>query len=213
MNPEKTGEFLSALVRQGAVVAREMDDDRGQHFIEGDGQRELLRVLRQGLVLVPPTKTIADEAVASATKVRTRVFSIRRAAGPLEDRVKKGFNYGDPNLTLENFRKQVPAGSPDEAVAVNFGEWVESDDAVARLDAMSLRSGLPGELADLSETHPNSAELAECLPMNALGDFWQDVRRRRRVACLFGDASGRKLRLDVWRRGWVVDWWFLAFPK
>lgn len=149
-----------------------------------------------------------------APQVKQVVFRIVRDSRPVEEKVKEGFNYADSNITSQNFRV-VPFGSsnPEEAVLVNFGEFVASEKAVERFDKLGLRAGLPTDLADLSKSHPNSKKLAAGLPVVALGDSWVAPDGVRRVVCLLGNAARRGLGLDWWGRRWHDYWWFLAFRK
>ena len=131
-----------------------------------------------------------------------------------EAKTASGFAYAKSDITDANFKQVVGQGIVGaEAVLVNFGEFVESPDAVSRLKKMGLRAGVPKELADLSKAHPDSRELATCLPIVALGDSWEDPDGFRLVVCLYGVALSRELQLYLWGYGWYDFWWFLAFRK
>ncbi len=158
---------------------------------------------------------IVDLVAEIVGRVKRAVFHvIINNDEPLEAKTASGFNYVNSNLTDKNFKKVVGKGRVEaEAVLVNFGEYVESDDAAVRLDKMGLRPGIPKELADLSKSNPDSAELAAHFPLAALGDSWQDPNDDRGVAYLYGRASSRELDLNYWGGRWHDDWWFLAFCK
>lgn len=172
----------------------------------------IYNALKDGSPLVERFATLIAEA---ASRVKQRVFRIVRDGRSVEEKVRGRFNYANPNITSQNFTA-VPFGgpNPEEAVLVNFGEYVDSsEEVVKRLEKMGLRPGLPTELCDLSQSNPNSQELAACLPVVALGDSWQGPSGSLYVACLGGDASYRELHL-YWRsRRWDAHWWFLAFRK
>jgi hypothetical protein len=146
--------------------------------------------------------------------VKEQTFRIVRDSRPVEEKAKSGFVYADPHITSENFRAAVPDGrSAREAVLVNFEEYIFSDDVLKRLDQRGLRAGLPTELADLSRSHPDSAELARCMPLVALADSWEGPLGNLLVAYLVGDARGRELSLHWRGSGWAETYWFLAFYR
>jgi len=133
----------------------------------------------------------------------------------MEAKTASGFIYVDPNITDANFNKVVGQGVVDaEAVVVNFGARIMSRDAVPYLDGMGLRAGVPRELADLSNQYRDSHELATCLSIVALGDFWKDPDGNDNGVYLYGNESEHKFNL-LWlgRYGWREIWWFLAFHK
>lgn len=94
---------------------------------------------------------------------------------------------------------------------MNFEEYVFSEEALRRLNQLGLRPGLPTELADLSNTHPDSIDLAGCLPLVALGDSWEGPLGNLLVVYLVGDARGRELSLHWRGSGWAENYWFIAF--
>ncbi len=148
-----------------------------------------------------------------SVRVQQRTFRVKLNYGEaLEVKGATGFTYVNPNLTDANFKAVSGTGlSETDAIAVNFGEYVESSDAVSRLGELGLRVGIPKELADFSKAYPNSQELVSCLPLVALGDSWRGPSGSLGVACLHGYASDRVLHLGPWGDGWDDAWWFLAF--
>jgi hypothetical protein len=146
--------------------------------------------------------------------VTQKILRIVRDARPVEAKAKEGFIFAEAGINSMNFRALVPDSSnPAEAVLVNFDEYVFSDDAVSRLEQSALRAGLPTELVDLSKTLPDSTELADCLPLVALGDSWQGPLGNLLVVFLVGDARNRALSLHWRGGGFNESYWFLAFRK
>ena len=163
-------------------------------------------------MMEPVAETIAQVA---APQVRQRVFRTVHDRRAVEEKVKEGFLFADPNITTTNFRAvALNAPDPEEAVLVKFGEYVFSDDVVKRLDQMGLRPGLPSELVDLSKSHPNSTELAAYLPLVALGDSWVGPLGNLLVVYLLGEVRSHGLNLHWRGGGWDESYSFLAFsPK
>jgi hypothetical protein len=146
--------------------------------------------------------------------VEQKIFRIARDSRPVEEKAKAGFVHAEAHIAAENFRAVAPGGpSPEEAVLVNLGEYVFSEEAVRRLDQMGLRPGLPTELVDLSKSHADSTDLARCLPAVALGDSWVGPLGNLLVVFLAGGAQGRALSLHWEGGGWNDSYWFLAFRK
>lgn len=178
----------------------------------GLGEEAIYNGLKEDSPLI---ERFAELLAETASRIKQKVFRIIRDNQSVEEKVKEGFGYVDPNITSQNF-KVAPFGgpNPEEAVLVNFGEYVDSsEEALRRLDKMGLRPGLPTDLTDLSKSHPNSSRLAGCLPVVALGDSWQYPGGGLLVVSLDGDASLRGLRLHWWGDGLAGRWWFLSFRK
>lgn len=126
--------------------------------------------------------------------------------------MKEGFLHVEPEITSQTFKVTVAEESAArEAVLLNFGEYVFTDGVLARLERMKLRAGLPTELVDLSQSVPNSKDLAASLPLIALGDSWEGPLGNLLVVFLVGDARDRALSLHWRGGGWNEDYWFLAF--
>ncbi len=176
--------------------------------VEGD----LGKLLRS---LSDPSSVATLPAPFVSVRVQQRTFRVKLNYGEaLEVKGATGFSYVNLNLTDANFKTVSGTGlSETDAIAVNFGEYVESSDAVSRLGELGLRVGIPKELADFSKAYPNSQELVSCLPLVALGDSWRDPDGRLNVVDLGGRASSRRLDLYPWSSRWDGDWWFLAFRK
>lgn len=156
-------------------------------------------------------ETIAQVA---APQVRQKVFRTVHDRRAVEEKVKEGFLFADPNITTTNFRAVVSGGpNAGEAVVVKFGEYVFSEGVVKRLDQMGLRPGLPSELVDLSKSHPDSTELAVYFPLVALGDSWEGPLGNLLVVYLLGEARSHGLNLHWRGGGWDEGYSFLAFSR
>jgi hypothetical protein len=132
---------------------------------------------------------------------------------PVQEKAQ-GFCQVHLDLTAENFPETRTDGGEDEAVLINFGENVGSEEALRHLEQMGLRAGTPSELADLHLSNPApDSELEQYLPLAALGTVWMDSEGERRVVCLRFGAAGRGLALAWFAYGWGSHWWFLAFRK
>jgi hypothetical protein len=145
--------------------------------------------------------------------MQQKVFRIVRDSRPIEQKLNEGFIYTERDITSANFSAAGPAAprDADQAVLVNFGEYVFSEHVLSRLEQMGYRPGLPTELVDLSRSVPDSTELAGCLPLVALGDSWQGPLGNLLVVFLVGDAKSRGLSLHWRGGGWNDSYWFLAF--
>ena len=192
MNVEKVGEFLAALVRQGAVVALEMSDDRGQRFINGDGQRELLRVLRGALT--------PDGRPAGNTYLVTVNYDLS-----VEDMVELGkYDWTNPSITSEHFpvtrrgKSEVRVELLSSKELVGEVRSMSSDEISASLDNLGYLPVKLHELLAFGENHPE----VQCeFPVVALGSVWPD-RGNRYVPCLRRYGSERRLGLHWLQAEW-----------
>src|SRR4026209_548666 len=106
--------------------------------------------------------------------MKQHIFRITRDPTSLEEKLTAGFIATERDITSDHFPAVAsPGPSPEEALVLNFGEYVFSEGVLSRMDQMGLRAGLPTELAHLSRRMAESTELAACLPRVALGDSWE----------------------------------------
>lgn len=147
-------------------------------------------------------------------QVTTKTFKVHlNYKVPVEEK-RHGLYYINPNLTIENFPELATGELENEAVLVNFGEYLKSEEVLRTLEQMQVRPGTPSELADLHLSNPApKLEIERCLPVSALGTVWVDLDENRYVPCLHGDASRRRLYLAGVGRSWYRYWWFLTFKK
>ena len=129
----------------------------------------------------------------------------------LEAMVRAGkYNYANDDITAANFPPQGSGKARLEAILVQFGRYVDSDEVLAEMEKNGLRAGTLAELLALGAQHPNAQKEGDIV---ALGSVWQFPGGDRRVPYLWDDGSERLLSLYWFGRGWGGRCRFLAFRK
>ena len=129
----------------------------------------------------------------------------------VEEMVRAGsYNYANPDITSQNFTTTRGGEWQGEVILVHFGRVIGSDDALAELEKMGLRTGGLHELLAVGVQHPDKQRE---FPIVALGSGWQRPDGDRGVPFL-GSWDGLR---ELYLRWFGVDWYehcrFLAFCK
>lgn len=129
----------------------------------------------------------------------------------VEALVKAGkYDYANSSITSQNFPTSRKGQANLEAVLVNFGRYLNSEEALTELGKKGLRAGELHELLALGAQHPNEQRQD---PIVALGSVWRHPLGDRNVPYLWSDGSDRDLGLNWFGLRWSSDDRFLAFRK
>ena len=121
------------------------------------------------------------------------------------------YDWVNGDVTEKHFPLPRQSGTEElDVELVHFNRPISSDDALHELDRMGFRAATLPELLAFGSKYP---EEQRKYPIVALGSVWRDDFGDRRVADLYGLASGRSLHLYWCEDDWNSDCRFLAVRK
>ena len=191
-----TGQFREFA---GAVL-RSLPDDLDETVVRGwiDNQESLRRVIREALA--PNGKPAGS----------TYPLSVNYGMS-VEDAVKLGrYNWANGDINDKNFPTKRTGKAEVVVELIHFDRYISTDNALHELDRMGMR---PIELHELLAFGEKYSDVQREFPIVALGSVWQDRDGSRRVPCLGGNGSGRRLSLGWFEGDWGDVYWFAAVRK
>jgi len=121
--------------------------------------------------------------------------------------------YVNPEIKTANFGEEIKAKKSAkedlEVVLLPFNREVTSQEVLDEMGKKGLRPATLAELLAFGAKHP---DIQREFPIVGLGSS-RVLSGRRRVACLWGGASGRGLCLDCFGSRWSAGYRFLAVSK
>ncbi len=192
-------EQYGQLWRRLSEVARRVDEGT----LSFDATMDVLQAVIEG--------KLALTAVAGSPAV---VYPITIDYGlSLVEMIKVGhYDWVNNSITAENFSiAGAGEGTVDlEVQLVHFKRYIESDEAIKKMDGMGLRSLTLPELLAFGAKFP---EVQREFPIIALGTVWQRHDGTRGVPALWGDDRRRYLYLGWFDRRWDDGFRFAAVRK
>jgi len=175
------------------MAAKERFVVEGSQYQEIDGQMmEIKRQLRdkKGSVLDPEKVKEALQNIIEGAFDGVRNLRQLIATGK--------YGYVNPNINEKNFPKVL---SEDEYTLeeIHLGKNMGTEEALDYIKEEGLE---PADLYDLAEYGADNPNAGRKYPIVELGSVWADPSGGRDVACLYGDASVRRLGLDWFDGGW-----------
>ncbi|KKT49279.1 MAG: hypothetical protein UW41_C0009G0046 [Candidatus Collierbacteria bacterium GW2011_GWC2_44_18] len=132
-------------------------------------------------------------------------------ATSVEQMIKAGkYDWFNDDITSGHFPSNEKGKSQMVIYLLNFDGDISSENALQEMNKLGLRPATLKELLALGAQHPN---LQRKDVIVALGSTWRGSGGDVNVPYLYGDESGRDLRLSWFAGGWPSLWRFAAVRK
>ena len=190
----------SGLLRRflGAVTEQMPDVTRERMVYLADHRVDLAQILSEAFQLELSTYAIT---VDYSQSIEQMVAALRCDG------------YVNPEIKTANFGEEIKAKKSAkedlEVVLLPFNREVTSQEVLDEMEKKGLRPATLAEPLAFGAKHP---DFQREFPIVALGSSCV-LHGDRRVACLWGSASGRSLSLSYFGHRWSARYRFLAVSK